>query len=112
MNSEDGIVFFADGILARTFKSAADRLSDACLVIEKKNFFEDLHEIVFSSEHRLCQWSAVASFTDALVYLAYARDSRPSDFRARYLRSRFWFRAGASKETRYRIDGKRQNHGV
>src|SRR5207253_8577578 len=44
MNSESGNVFFADGILARTFKSAAERLSDACLVIEQKNFFEDLHE--------------------------------------------------------------------
>jgi hypothetical protein len=60
MNSESGIVFFADGILARTFKSAADRLGDACLVIEQKNFFEDLHEIVSYSEHRLCQWSAPA----------------------------------------------------
>jgi hypothetical protein len=30
-------------------------LSDACLVIEQKNFFEDLHEIVSSTEHRLCQ---------------------------------------------------------
>src|SRR5438552_4143601 len=60
MNSESGIVFFADGILARTFKSAADRLSDACLVIEQKNFFEDLHETVSYSEHRLCQWSAPA----------------------------------------------------
>ena len=46
MNSESGIVFFANGILARTFKSVAERLSDACLVIEQKNFFEDLHEIV------------------------------------------------------------------
>jgi hypothetical protein len=60
MNSESGIVFFADGILARTFKSVAERLSDACLVIEQKNFFEDLHEIVSYSEHRLCQWSAPA----------------------------------------------------
>jgi hypothetical protein len=25
----------------------ADRASDACLVIEQKNFFKDLHEIVF-----------------------------------------------------------------
>src|SRR6476619_6042735 len=58
MNSESGIVFFADGILPRTFKSAADRLSAACLVIEQKNFFENLHEIVSYSEHRLCQWSA------------------------------------------------------
>src|ERR1700747_175146 len=82
MNSESGIVFFADGILARTFKSAADRLSDACLVIEQKNFFEDLHEIVSYSEHRLCQWSAPerwvffpanihrATATHALVYWA------------------------------------------
>src|SRR6185436_651919 len=60
MNSESGIVFFADGILARTFKRAADRLSDTCLVIEQKDFFEDLHEIVSYSEHRLCQWSAPA----------------------------------------------------
>ena len=60
MNSKSGIVFFADGILARTFKSLAERLSDACLMIEQKNFFEDLHEIVSYSEHRLCQWSAPA----------------------------------------------------
>lgn len=60
MNSESGIVFFADRILARAFKSAADCLSNACLVIEQKNFFEDLHEIVSSTEHRLCQWSAPA----------------------------------------------------
>jgi hypothetical protein len=33
----------------------AERLSDACLVIEQKNFFKDLHEIVSYSEHRLCQ---------------------------------------------------------
>jgi len=60
VNSESGIVFFADGILARPFKSAADRVSDACLVIEQKNFFENLHEIVSYSEHRLCQWNASA----------------------------------------------------
>jgi hypothetical protein len=60
MNSESGIVFFANRIPARTFKSATDSLSDACLVIEQKNFFEDLHEIVSSSEHRLCQWGALA----------------------------------------------------
>src|SRR5438105_1402186 len=57
MNSESGIVFFADGILTRAFKSSADRVSDACLVVEQKNFFEDLHEIVSYSEHRLCQWA-------------------------------------------------------
>src|SRR5207248_7765345 len=60
VNSESGIMFFADGILARTFKSSANRVSDACLVIEEKNFFEDLHEIVSYSEHRLCQWNAPA----------------------------------------------------
>ena len=60
MNGESGIVFFADRILARTFKSVAERLSDACLVIEQKNFFKDLHEIISYSEHRLCQWSAPA----------------------------------------------------
>ena len=46
VNSEGGIVFFADGILPGAFESLADRASDACLVIEQKNFFEDLHEIV------------------------------------------------------------------
>ena len=60
VNSESGIMFFADGILARTFKSSANRVSDACLVIEEKNFFEDLHEIVSYSEHRLYQWNAPA----------------------------------------------------
>src|SRR5438067_11351945 len=60
VNSESGIMFFADGILARTFESSANRVSDSCLVIEEKNFFEDLHEIVSYSEHRLYQWNAPA----------------------------------------------------
>ena len=60
VNSESGIVFFADAIFAGTFKSSADRVSGECLMIEQKNFFEDLHEIVSYSEHRLCQWSAPA----------------------------------------------------
>jgi len=46
VNSEGGIVFFADGILPGAFESLADRASDACLVIEQKNFFEDFHELV------------------------------------------------------------------
>ena len=54
VNSEGSIVLFADGILAGPFESSADRASDACLVIEQKNFFEDLHEIASYSEHRLC----------------------------------------------------------
>jgi hypothetical protein len=60
MNSESGIVFFTDGILARTLQSSADRVSDACLMIEQKDFFEDFHEIASYSEHRLCQWSVPA----------------------------------------------------
>src|SRR5438309_10209851 len=45
MNGEDGIVFFANGVFAGAFKSSAHRASDARLVIDQKNFFQDLHEI-------------------------------------------------------------------
>src|SRR6476659_10639406 len=110
MNSESGIVFFADGILARTFKSAADRLSDACLVIEQKNFFEDLHEIASYSEHRLCQWSAPA---DRIFYPPiFTEQLQPACSRFGLLGVFHAHSApGGSKETRHRIDGERQNHG-
>jgi len=39
MNSESGIVFFADGILARTFKSAAERLSERVSCDRAEEFF-------------------------------------------------------------------------
>ena len=45
MNGEGGIVFFANGVFAGAFKSPAHRASDARLVIDQKNFFQDLHEI-------------------------------------------------------------------
>ena len=54
MNSKSGIVFFADGILAGGFKNPAHGASDVRLVIDEKNFFQDLHEIISDSEHRLC----------------------------------------------------------
>jgi len=54
VNSKCGIVFFTDGILAGAFKSTAHCASDVWLVIDEKNFFQDLHEIVSYSEHRLC----------------------------------------------------------
>jgi len=45
VNSKCGIVFFTDGILADAFKSPAHCASDIWLVIDEKNFFQDLHEI-------------------------------------------------------------------
>ena len=54
VNCKCGIVFFADGILAGGFKNPAHGASDVRLVIDEKNFFQDLHEIISDSEHRLC----------------------------------------------------------
>jgi hypothetical protein len=55
VKSKCGIVFLADGILAHAFESPANRAGNVRLVIDKKNFFNDLHEIASYSEHRLCQ---------------------------------------------------------
>ena len=45
VNSKCGIVFFTDGILAGAFKSPAHCASEVWLLIDEKNFFQDLHEI-------------------------------------------------------------------
>ena len=45
VNGESGIVFFADGIFTRSFKSPAHDACDSRVMIDKKNFFQDRHKL-------------------------------------------------------------------
>jgi hypothetical protein len=75
MNSESGIVFFADGILAGILKSSADRVSGTRFVIQQKNFFEDLHEISLNPS---IGYASGALRQDRIFYLLSTERLRPA----------------------------------
>jgi hypothetical protein len=45
VNGESRIVFFADGIFTRSFKSTPYDARDSRVVIDEENFFQDLHKL-------------------------------------------------------------------
>jgi len=45
VNGEGGIVFLADGIFTRSFKSTSHDARDSRVMIDEKNLFQDPHKL-------------------------------------------------------------------
>src|SRR6476620_10323340 len=76
-NGESGIVFFADGIFTRSFKSTPHDARDSGVMIEEKNFFQHLHKLALFRASVMPvkegtaprQWSATARSQSASSHL-------------------------------------------